>query len=124
MAEKVTYGYYEGVFYGSAIDENSWDGYEARSRESFTMLEAQCKLVPYDGDYEAARANAICAMAEQMQNFDFVANGTGGIASASIGSVSVSGGRAADVIDVSERGRGSTLLKCVQTYFNVFTGLR
>ena len=124
MADAVTYAYYTDTYCGTAIEESDWDGYEARSRARLSMFYAQFKLTAYDGDFDTAASNAICAMAEQMQNFDLIANGDGPIESASIGSVSVSNARALDTIDVSEAGQERALLKCVQLYFNVFAGLQ
>ena len=124
MATTVTYGYYTQDYHGNAIGESDWNGYETRSRAHLSKFCAQFKLVAYDGDFETASSNAICAMAEQMQNFDLIANGQGAIESASIGSVSVSGGKALEAIDVSEAGQERALLKCVQLYFNVFAGLQ
>lgn len=124
MATQVTYSYYAETYHGSAIGESDWNGYEARSRAQLAKFYAQFKLTPYDGDFEKAESNAICAMAEQLQNVDFIVNGGAGIASATIGTVSVNNGKALEAIDVSEAGQERALIKCVQLYFNVFAGLR
>ena len=122
MADQVTYAYYAETYHGTAVDEGDWPGYESRARARFAMLCAQFKLVAYDGDWDGSRSNAICAMAEQLQGFDLIANG--GVESASIGTVSVSRGKALEAVDVTEAGQERALLKCAQTYFNVFAGLR
>lgn len=122
MSDAVTYGYYAETYHGTAVDEADWPGYEARARARFARLCAQFKLVAYDGDWDGSRSNAICAMAEQMQGFDLIANG--GVESASIGTVSVSRGKALDAVDVTEAGQERALLRCAQEYFNVFAGLR
>lgn len=124
MAGQVTYGYYAETYHGTAVDEADWPGYEARARARFAMLCAQFKLVAYDGDWEGSRSNAICAMAEQLQGFDLIANGGGAVASASIGSVSVSNAKALEMFDVTEAGQERALLGCAREYFNVFAGLR
>lgn len=125
MAEAVTYDYYTDEYLGNAVSEDDWPGYEARARAHLAKFKAQFKLVPYDGDADAATSCAICAMAEQLQNVDLVANGLAGASSVSIGSVSASLGNAYSACaDLSEGGQERSLLKCAQLYFNVFAGLR
>jgi|GEM_PF-1403713 hypothetical protein len=123
-ADKVTYGYYEDSFGGTAIEEDDWPGYEARARAHFCKFDAQYAMTPY-GDGEEAYKATICDMAEKLQGFDLMANGEAGANSASIGSVSVSFGKSySESVDLSDAGQELALLKCAQLRYNVFAGLR
>lgn len=123
--DKVTYGYYEDSFGGTAIEEDDWPGYEARARAHLAKFRAQYVLTPYDGDEDAAYKGTVCDMAEKLQGFDLIANGEAGAKSATIGSVSVAlGNTYAQSVDLSDSGQELALLKCAQLRYNVFSGLR
>lgn len=66
----------------------------------------------------------MCAMAETLYGFDLLANGTGGpVQSASIGSVSVSYGGAAQTADLSPKGQERELYRCACRYLDICRGV-
>jgi hypothetical protein len=67
-------------------------------------------------------AMAVCAMADALAYFTAVQNGTGAVASASIGSVSVSYGNATNV-DISPKGQAKELYRCASLYLEFYRGV-
>lgn len=67
-------------------------------------------------------AMAVCAMAEALAYFAAAQNGMGAVASASIGSVSVSYGNAANTVDLSSKGQSRELYRCASLYLDFYRG--
>lgn len=70
-----------------------------------------------------AEAMAVCAMADALAYFTATQNGTGAVASASIGSVSVSYGNAANAVDLSPKGQAKELYRCASMYLDFYRGV-
>ena len=123
---EVTYAYYTDAYGGNAIEAEDWTGYEAKARSYLVKLDTLSRVTPY-GDEETAWKMALCAVAEQYQNFDIAANGAasgGAVSSASIGTVSVSYDLTRNgAIDLSIGGREASLLDSVRTYLHVYAGV-
>ena len=68
-------------------------------------------------------AMAVCAMAESLAYFVAAQNGMGAVASASIGSVSVSYGNAANTVDLSPKGQAKELYRCASLYLEFYRGV-
>lgn len=68
-------------------------------------------------------AMAVCAMADALAYFTAAQNGMGAVASASIGSVSVSYGNAANAADLSPKGQAKELYRCASLYLEFYRGV-
>ena len=68
-------------------------------------------------------AMAVCAMADSLAYFVAAQNGMGAVASASIGSVSVSYGNAANTVDLSPKGQAKELYRCASLYLEFYRGV-
>ena len=121
MAE---YSFYTGAYNGNAISETDWPRYEARAAAQLARYK-RIYTVTAPGDSPDAESMAVCAMAEQLQGFDLIANGEGGaIQSASIGSVSTSyGGSGADAVDVTPSGQAKALYRTACLYLDIYRGV-
>lgn len=123
------YTFYRETYGGSAIAEDEWDGYAAKSVAYLSRLDAMSVVTPYGDDGECAWSMAVCAVAEEYHNLDVAANGGAdlpgaSVSSASVGSVSVSydptfGG----AIDLSPAGRERALHDAASLYLHVYLGL-
>lgn len=71
----------------------------------------------------ACEAMAVCAMADSLAYFVAAQNGMGAVASASIGSVSVSYGNAANTVDLSPKGQAKELYRCASLYLEFYRGV-
>lgn len=71
----------------------------------------------------ACEAMAVCAMADCLAYFVAAQNGTGAVASASIGSVSVSYGNVASSVDLSPKGQAKELYRCASQYLEFYRGV-
>ncbi len=124
MAEAaVTYEFYEESFGGSAISEDDWEGYASKAGAYLAKLEALCSVTPYA---EKGREMALCAVAEQYQNFDVAAgaSGQGSVKGASIGSVSATyDATAGGAVDLSPAGQRKSLLDAAGLYLHVYAGV-
>jgi len=66
---------------------------------------------------------AVCAMADALAYFTAAQNGMGAVAAASIGSVSVSYGNAANAVDLSPKGQAKELYRCASLYLEFYRGV-
>ena len=94
------------------------------------LARAEEKLKYYERTYtvteavENGRKLAICAMADALAYFTAVQNGAGGaVASATIGSVSVSYAGAASAVDLSPKGQAKELYRCASQYLEIYRGV-
>ncbi len=71
----------------------------------------------------ACEAMAVCAMADVLAYYVAAQNGAGAVTSASIGSVSVSYGNAANSIDLSPKGLAKELYRSASLYLDFYRGV-
>lgn len=72
---------------------------------------------------DICEAMAVCAMADALAYFFAAQNGMGAVASASIGSVSVSYGNAVNSVDLSPKAQGRELYRCARQYLDIYRGV-
>jgi len=120
----VNHGFYISEFCGGSISQEDWPQYEARAAAQLARYK-RIYTVTVPKDSQNAEEMATCAMAEQLQGFDLIANGEGGaIQSVSIGSVSASYGSAgAQAVDITPAGRAKTLFQTACLYLDIYTGV-
>ena len=117
----VDYSFYVGTYRGSSIPLNDWPLFEARAADQHNRYKRIYTVTAPD---ENAEAMAICAMADALAYFTAVQNGTGGaVASASVGSVSVSYAGAASAVDLSPKGQSRELYRCASQYLDIYRGV-
>ena len=115
----VDYEFYTGVFRGSSVSQENWPALER---------DASRKLLQYKKNYtvtaedENSEAMAVCAMAEALDYFEAALNGSGSVQSASIGSVSVNYGSAADKVDLSPKSQERALYRAACLYLDIYRG--
>ena len=116
----IDYNFYTDTYHGCSISADEWPQLEARVTD---QLRRYKRIYTVTAPDENAEAMAVCAMAEAMAYFIAAQNGMGAVASASIGSVSVSYGSAANSIDISPKGQEKELLRCAKVYLDVYRGV-
>ena len=117
----VEFSFYRDAYRGSSIPETDWALFEARAAEQLARFKRIYTVTAPD---ENAEAMAICAMAEALAYFTAAQNGAGGaVASASIGSVSVSYAGAASAVDLSPKGQTKELYRCASQYLEIYRGV-
>lgn len=115
----VEYHFYANTYRGSSIPEEDWPLFEKRAAEQLARYKRIYTVTAPDVDAEAM---AICAMAEAMAYFTAAQNGTGGaVASASIGSVSVS--YSGTAVDLSPKAQARELYRCASQYLDIYRGV-
>lgn len=95
------------------------------------VLDAASIMAVDDGDGNVivvtpqvvCEAMAVCAMADALAYFTAAQNGMGAVASASIGSVSVSYGNAANAIDLSPKGQAKELYRSASMHLDFYRGV-
>ncbi len=117
----VDYGFYRGQYAGSAVTPEEWQQLASRAQSQLDKYKRQYSVVAPDKDSEAM---AVCAMVDAMAYFVAAQNGTGAVASASIGSVSVSYGDAGSAVDVSPKAQERELYRCASLYLDIYRGVR
>ena len=116
----VTYEFYTKTFHGSSIQETAWPALEREASAKLSQYKRRYTVIASD---EASEAMTVCAMAEALDFFEAALNGTGAVQSASIGSVSVSYGNAAQNLDLSPKGREKELYRCACLYLHIYRGV-
>lgn len=117
----VKFSFYSDTYRGSSIPEADWDLFEARAAEQLARFKRVYAVTAPD---ENAEAMAICSMADALAYFAAAQNGAGGaVASASIGSVSVSYAGAASAVDLSPKGQAKELYRCASQYLDIYRGV-
>ena len=117
----VTYEFYTTQYHGSSITAEEWPVLAARAQDKLNRYKRIYTVVARE---ESCEHMAVCAMAEAMAYFVAAQNGEGAVASASIGSVSVSYGNAANTIDLSPKGQERELYRCASQYLDIYRGVR
>ena len=117
----VDFPFYVSTYRGSSVSEADWPLFEKRAAEQLARYKRIYTVTAPDKNAEAM---AVCAMAEALAYFAAVQNGAGGaVASASIGSVSVSYGSTASAVDVSPKGQAKELYRCACLYLDICRGV-
>ena len=117
----VGFEFYTSTYRGSSIPEADWHLLEARAADQLKHYKRIYAVTAPDDDAEAM---AVCAMADALAYFAAAQNGSGGVvASASIGSVSVSYGGAAAAVDLSPKGQEKELYRCARQYLEIYRGV-
>jgi len=116
------YEFYKTVYLGDAIPEADFPRLIKRAGDQLTQYRRHYTVDAMQAG--EAESMALCAMAEVLCNAETVANGGGGILSASIGSVSTSyGGSAAQAVDITPTGIERALYKAAQLYIDIYRGV-
>ena len=118
----VTYEFYMSSYHGGSIPAIEWPAYEAKAAAQLRKYKRDY-TVTVPEDYPEGENMAVCAMAEALYSFDLIANGEGGVQSASIGSVSTSYGSAAAAVDVSPKGQAKELYRLACLYLDIYRGV-
>ena len=116
----VQYEFYSQTYHGNAISAEEWSLFEARAAEQLAQYK---RVYAVTAPEDHSEAMAICAMADALAYFAAAQNGAGGaVASASIGSVSVSyAGTAA--VDISPKAQAKELYRCACQYLEIYRGV-
>lgn len=115
----VEYDFYANTYRGSSIPEADWNLFEKRADDQLRRFKRIYTVTAPD---ENAEAMAICAMADALAYITAAQNGNGGaVASASIGSVSVS--YAGATVDLSSKAQAKELYRCASQYLDIFRGV-
>jgi len=117
----VEFSFYRDAYRGISIPETDWPMFEKRAAEQLARYKRIYTVTVPD---ENGEAMAICAMADALAYYAALQNGTGGaVASASIGSVSVSYAGASSVIDLSPKAQAKELYRCACQYLEIYRGV-
>lgn len=117
----VDFNFYETEYHGGTVKIDDWPYYEARAAEKLAQYKRTYTVTAPE---EKAEALAVCAMADVMATADMIASGGGAVASASIGSVSVSyGAKPMEAVDITPRGREKELYRTAQIYLDICRGV-
>ncbi len=118
----VEFKFYTETYHGSSISQEDWNVFSARATEQLRRYK-RIYTVKIPERTENAEAMAVCAMADVLQYFVAAQNGAGAVASASIGSVSVSYGSNAGTIDVSPKAQEKELYRAARLYLEIYRGV-
>lgn len=114
----VKYDFYVNTYHGSSITVQEWPALSARAHDQLSRYKRIYTVVAPE---ETSEAMAVCAMAEVIASIAAAQNGGGAVASASIGSVSVSYGTAATV-DLSPKAQARELYAAACRYLDIYRG--
>lgn len=116
----VDFTFYQETYRGTSLALEEFQIFGKRAEEQLAKYKRIYNITAPD---ENSEAMAACAMADALAYFCAAQNGTGGsVASASIGSVSVSygGGQA---VDCSPKAQERELLRCAKLYLDIYRGV-
>ena len=117
----VEFEFYKGRYHGGPIPESEWSNYEFRAESHLNRYKRIYTVTVPDYNPDA-ESMAVCAMADAMYSFDLIANGEGGVQSASVGSVSTSYG-SQQAVDISPAAQSRELYNCAKLYLNIYRGV-
>lgn len=120
----VNHEFYKSKYHGGSISAQEWPVFEARAAAQLKRYKRIYTVTVPEGEPEA-ESMAICAMADALAYFTAALNGAGGpVASASIGSVSVSyAGASGGAVDLSAKGQAQELYRCASQYLDIYRGV-
>lgn len=117
----VDFDFYTHEYRGCSIPVGDFPLYAARAQEQLNRYK---RIYTVTAPEENAEAMAVCAMADALAYFTAAQNGTGGaVASASVGSVSVSYAGADKTVDLSPKGQARELYRCASSYLDIYRGV-
>ena len=115
----VEFAFYQETYRGASLSPEEWKIFGKRAEDQLGRYKRIYTVTPPKNDSEAM---AVCAMADALAYFCAAQNGAGGaVASASIGSVSVSYG--GQTVDCSPRAQDRELLRCAGLYLDIYRGV-
>lgn len=116
----VNFEFYQKTYGGDALSSGDFAAFSKRAEDQLRMYKRTYTVTAPD---ENAEAMAVCAMADTLAYFCAAQNGSGGsVASASIGSVSVSYG-SGQAVDCSPKAQERELLRCARLYLDIYRGV-
>lgn len=115
----VEYTFYKDHYLGASITGKDWPMLASRAQDQLNKYKRIYTVVAN----EESEAMAVCAMADALYYFVQAQNGMGAVASASIGSVSVSYGNAAGSVDISPKAQEKELYRCASLYLDIYRGV-
>ena len=120
----VNHEFYKSRYRGNSIPEREWPVFEAKAAARLARYKRIYTVTVPEGEPDA-ESMAVCAMADALAYFTAVQNGAGGpVASASIGSVSVSyAGASGGAVDLSAKGQERELYRCATLYLEIYRGV-
>lgn len=116
----VDFTFYQETYRGTSLTPEEWQLFGRRAEDQLARYK---RIYTVTAPEENAEAMAVCAIADSLAYFCAAQNGSGGsVASASIGSVSVSygGGQA---VDCSPKAQERELLRCARLYLDIYRGV-
>lgn len=114
------YTFYTTKYLGDSISGEDFFRLSKRAAEQLALYKRIYRVTAPDADAEDM---AICAMADAMNYYEAVQNGSSGaVSSATIGSVSVSYAGAGGAVDVSQAAQERELYKCARRYLDIYRG--
>lgn len=114
---------YTAAYNGTAITDCAFPGeWEYYSSQAIAKLEHYKRIYTVIAPDEKAEKMAVCAMADALFYFANAQNGTAAVASASIGSVSVSY-NAPKAVDLSTKTQERELFRCASQYLEIYRGV-
>ena len=114
----IDYKFYTDTYQGCSISADEWLQLEPRAAEQLAQYKRMYTVTPPE---ETSEAMAVCAMAEVMAYIAAAQNGTGAVASASIGSVSVNYASPSGM-DLSRKGQARELYQAAHRYLDIYRG--
>lgn len=120
----VNYEFYKVAYHGGSVSSTEWPVFEARAAAQLARYKRIYTVTAPEGEPDA-ESMAVCAMADALAFFTAAQNGAGGpVASASIGSVSVSyAGASGGSVDLSAKGQAQELYRCASQYLDIYRGV-
>lgn len=115
-----TFEFYRDTYHGSSITEKDWAVFYARAMDQLNRYK---RIYTVAAPEETSEAMAVCAMADALAYFSEAQSGAGAVSSASIGSVSVSYGNTANVVDLSPKGQAKELYRSASLYLDIYRGV-
>ena len=114
----VNYYFYEQTYHGCSVSQADWPAFCARAQDELNRYK---RIYTVTAPEETSEAMAVCAMAEVVASIAAAQSGTGAVASASMGSVSVSYGDAAK-LDLSPKGQARELYDAARRHLDIYRG--
>lgn len=120
----VNHEFYKSKYHGGSISAAEWPVFEARAAAQLARYKRIYTVTAPEGEPDAEKM-AVCAMADALAYFTAALNSAGGpVASASIGSVSVSyAGASGGAVDLSAKGQAQELYRCASQYLDIYRGV-
>lgn len=116
----VDYDFYLSRYRGCSVSAADFGTYATRAQEQLNKYK---RIYAVTAPEETSEAMAVCAMADALAYFTAAQNGTGAVASASIGSVSVSYGNAGNSVDVGTKAQERELYRCACQHLQISRGV-